>query len=144
VRLWSSHMASLRRRPQSRLSLSEVLDRPIGLPVLCGPAISQLIPPIFFICLVRSHVFASFYDGNTDKYVLLARACLGKKRLSGTNGAMAGYQCLRCVPLFSPLVSSPLTFLFCVASLFLICPLDSLSLFDLRIFVDIRIVTLWV
>lgn len=47
--LWSSHMASLRRLPQSRLSLSdrEVLDRPIGLPVLCGPAISQLISPFF-------------------------------------------------------------------------------------------------
>lgn len=61
-------------------------------------------PSLFLVC----HVFASFYDGNTDKYVLLARAYWGEKGLSGTNGEMSGYQCLKSVPplLFSPLLSN--------------------------------------
>lgn len=66
--LWSSHMASLRRLPQSRLSLSGQgsAGQTIGLSVLCGPAISQLIfPSCFFFSSTQSALYLLHFTMET-------------------------------------------------------------------------------
>lgn len=126
--LWSSHMASLRRLPQSRLSLSGQgsAGQTIGLPVLCGPAISQLIFPSCFFSSTQSALYLLHFTMETlTNMFCWQEPAWGKKGCLELMERWLDISVSDVSP--SPLLSSPLASLFCLTSLFLICPLVTLS-----------------